>query len=83
MDAAKRLFSFEWAHAGHRSRPSSCAIIVKWDDQPGSLQHFAESAVRACKIAMTPPMGPVLLSLDSEMQENPDSQPRRAAAFRR
>ena len=44
---------------------------TKWDDQPASLQHFAESAVRAYKIATTPPMGPVLLSLDAELQENP------------
>src|SRR5262249_14779657 len=27
--------------------------------------------VRAYKIAMTPPMGPVMLSLDAELQENP------------
>jgi len=51
------------------------AVIVrdytKWDDYPGSLQHFAESTVRAYQIAMTPPMGPVLLVADSEMQENP------------
>ena len=70
VDASKRLFSFEWAHAA-----IDPAVIVrdyiKWDDQPGSLQHFAESAVRAYQIAMTPPMGPVVLSLDSEMQENP------------
>src|SRR6266566_2631346 len=44
---------------------------TKWDDQPLSLQHFAESAVRAYKIAMTPPMAPVLLVADSELQENP------------
>ncbi|HET7084653.1 MAG TPA: thiamine pyrophosphate-dependent enzyme [Rhizomicrobium sp.] len=70
LDASKRLFSFEWSHAA-----VDPAVIVrdyvKWDDQPGSLQHFAESAMRAYKIAMTPPMGPVVLSLDSEMQENP------------
>src|SRR5580692_3710580 len=40
-------------------------------DKPASLQHFAESAVRAYKIATTPPMGPVFLSLDAELQENP------------
>ena len=45
--------------------------FTKWDDQPTSLQHFAESTVRAYKIATTPPMGPVLLSLDAELQENP------------
>src|ERR1700693_2225036 len=49
--------------------------FTKWDDQPASLQHFAESAVRAYKIAVTPPMAPVLLSLDAELQENPIPDP--------
>jgi thiamine pyrophosphate-dependent acetolactate synthase large subunit-like protein len=43
---------------------------LKWDDMPLSLQHFAESAMRAYKIAMTPPFGPVILVADSELQEN-------------
>jgi thiamine pyrophosphate-dependent acetolactate synthase large subunit-like protein len=42
---------------------------LKWDDVPISLEHFAESAVRAYKIAMTPPMAPVLLVADGELQE--------------
>src|SRR5262249_46637068 len=49
--------------------------FTKWDDQPTSLQHFAESMVRAYKIATTPPMGPVMLSLDAELQENPIKDP--------
>jgi len=60
----------EWAH----SVQDAAAMVrdyTKWDDQPASLQHFAESAVRAYKIAMTPPMAPVLLVADSELQENP------------
>ncbi len=69
-DATKRVLSFEWAHAA-----IDPAVIVrdfiKWDDQPASLQHFAESAARAYEIALTPPMAPVLLSLDGELQENP------------
>jgi acetolactate synthase I/II/III large subunit len=32
---------------------------------------FIESAVRAYKIAMTPPMGPVVLVADSDLQERP------------
>ena len=44
---------------------------TKWDDMPVSLPHFAESAVRAYKIAMTPPMMPVVLVADSELQESP------------
>jgi acetolactate synthase-1/2/3 large subunit len=60
----------EWAH----SVQDAAAMVreyTKWDDQPISLQHFAESAVRAYRIAMTPPMAPVLLVADSELQENP------------
>jgi acetolactate synthase-1/2/3 large subunit len=44
---------------------------LKWDDVPMSLDHFAESAVRAYKIATTPPMAPVLLVADGELQEGP------------
>ena len=43
--------------------------FTKWDDNPASLTHFAESAVRAYKIAMTPPMGPVAIVVDEKMQE--------------
>jgi acetolactate synthase-1/2/3 large subunit len=60
----------EWNH----SVQDGAAMVrdyTKWDDQPVSLQHFAESAARAYKIAMTPPMGPVMLSVDYELQENP------------
>src|SRR6266852_9667606 len=69
-EADKRAPGAEWVH----SALDPAAIVrdfLKWDDQPASLQHFAESAVRAYKIATTPPMGPVLLSLDAELQENP------------
>jgi acetolactate synthase I/II/III large subunit len=51
---------------------------VKWDDEPASLAAFAESAVRAYKISMTPPMEPVLIVLDHQMQLRalPDNPPR-------
>jgi acetolactate synthase-1/2/3 large subunit len=71
LDATKRDQAYgEWPH----SVQDAAAMVrdyVKWDDVPFSLQHFAESAVRAYKIAMTPPMAPVLLVADSELQENP------------
>ncbi len=44
---------------------------TKWDDEPYSLQHFADSAVRAYKIAMTPPMGPTLIVANNEIQSHP------------
>jgi acetolactate synthase I/II/III large subunit len=43
--------------------------FTKWDDTPVSLQHFAQSFVRAYKLAMTPPHEPVALALDSHLQE--------------
>jgi thiamine pyrophosphate-dependent acetolactate synthase large subunit-like protein len=69
VDAAIRRPA-EWYHG-----VQDCAAMVrdytKWDDQPASLVHFGESAVRAYKIAMTPPMAPVVLVLDAGLQESP------------
>jgi acetolactate synthase-1/2/3 large subunit len=71
LDATMRDSAYgEWVH----SVQDAAAMVrgyTKWDDLPISLPHFAESAARAYKIAMTPPMGPVLLVADSELQENP------------
>ena len=44
---------------------------TKWDDEPLSLGHFAETAVRAYNIAMTPPGGPVLIVCNAEIQGDP------------
>jgi thiamine pyrophosphate-dependent acetolactate synthase large subunit-like protein len=45
--------------------------FTKWDDTPVSLEHFAQSFVRAYKIAMTPPYGPVMIALDAGLQQEP------------
>ena len=69
-DATKRAPGGEWVH----SVQDAGALVrdfVKWDDFPASLTHFGESAVRAYQIAMTPPTAPVLLVLDSELQDGP------------
>jgi thiamine pyrophosphate-dependent acetolactate synthase large subunit-like protein len=70
MDVKARRANVVWDH----SALDAAAMVrdyTKWDDQPASLQHFAESVVRAYKIAMTPPMMPVLLVADTELQERP------------
>src|SRR5206468_1109627 len=70
IDATMRRPGVEWAH----SVQDAAAMVrdyTKWDDLPISLTHFAESAVRAYKIAMTPPRGPVVLVADSDLQEAP------------
>lgn len=72
IDASMRRPGVEWDH----SVQDSAAIVrdfTKWDDLPISLPHFAESAMRAYKIAMTPPTMPVVLVADSELQERPIS----------
>jgi thiamine pyrophosphate-dependent acetolactate synthase large subunit-like protein len=72
LDATLRRPGVEWAH----SVQDAAAMVrdfIKWDDQPISLPHFAESAMRAYKIAMTPPMMPVLLVIDGGLQEDPIS----------
>ncbi len=70
IDATKRLSAVEWAHSV-QDAAAPLRDYVKFDDLPISLPHFAESTVRAYKIAMTPPMMPVLIIVDGELQENP------------
>ncbi len=70
MDAQMRRPGIEWNHTAQ----DAAAIVrdyTKWDDYPASLQHFAESSVRAYKIAMTPPTLPVLIVADGSLQEDP------------
>ena len=70
LDVAWRRNDVEWTHT-----VQDCAAMVrdytKWDDTPVSLGHFAESSVRAYKIAMTPPHAPVVLVADAMLQEEP------------
>jgi acetolactate synthase I/II/III large subunit len=69
-EAGVRYGQVDWTH----SAQDPAAMIrdyVKWDDSPLSLRAFAESAVRAYKIATTPPMMPVALVAGHELQENP------------
>ena len=70
LDATERGGDIAWLHSV-QDAPSMVRDFTKWDDNPVSLPHFAESAVRAYKIAMTPPMMPVVLVADTELQESP------------
>src|SRR5918999_2070593 len=70
LDATMRRPGVEWAHSV-QDAASMVRDFVKWDDNPVSLPHFAESAVRAYKISMTPPMMPVVVVIDGGLQEDP------------
>jgi acetolactate synthase I/II/III large subunit len=72
LDAAMRRPGADWVHAA-QDNAAMLRDCLKWDDQPVSLPHFAESALRAYQLATTPPTGPVALAIDAELQENPIS----------
>src|SRR5437764_642550 len=70
MDAAHRPPGVPTFHSAQDIN----AIVrdyTKWDDTPVSLQHYAQSVVRAYKISMTPPYAPVMISLDAGLQQEP------------
>jgi thiamine pyrophosphate-dependent acetolactate synthase large subunit-like protein len=70
LDVDYRRGSAEWMH----SVQDAAAMVrdyIKWDDTPVTLPHFAESAVRAYTIAMTPPYEPVIIVADGALQEEP------------
>ena len=77
LDVNFRRNNAEWVHSV-QDAASMVRDFVKWDDTPVSLGHFAESAVRAYKIAMTPPYEPVVIVADGTLQEEPipDKAPR-------
>jgi thiamine pyrophosphate-dependent acetolactate synthase large subunit-like protein len=72
MDAATRPPGVPTTHSA-QDPLSLVRDFTKWDDQPASLQAYAESMVRAYKIAMTPPMEPVAIALDIPLQEHPQN----------
>ena len=67
-DAATRRGA-EWYH-GAQDVAAMVRDYTKWDDTPWSLGHFAESAVRAYRIGLTPPMAPVVIVADGPLQED-------------
>src|SRR5204863_3554983 len=70
LDAAKRAPGVPTYHSAQDIN-AMVRDITKWDDNPVSLQHFAQSFVRAYKMAMTPPYEPVMIALDGGLQEEP------------
>ena len=79
QDATWRRGDVEWAHSV-QDAASMVLDYIKWDDNPVSLAHFAESAVRAYKAALTPPYEPVVIVADAVLQEEPISEQDRRSA---
>jgi thiamine pyrophosphate-dependent acetolactate synthase large subunit-like protein len=68
VNATDRMGGTDWRHSA-QDPVAMVRDFTKWDDQPMSLQAYADSFVRGWKIANTPPMEPVALSVDSTLQE--------------
>ena len=81
LDAAKRPPGVPTFHSAQDIN-ALVRDFTKWDDQPVSLPHFAQSFVRAYKLAMTPPHEPVMLALDCRSAGRDRARPRQARRSR-
>jgi acetolactate synthase-1/2/3 large subunit len=68
LDANTRRPGVEWRHSIEDGALLT-RDFTKWDDQPVSFQHFADSTVRAYQIATAVPSAPVVIVADSDLQE--------------
>jgi acetolactate synthase-1/2/3 large subunit len=80
LDAARRPPGVPTTHSAQDIN-ALVRDFTKWDDTPVSLQHFAQSFVRAAKFAMTPPHEPVMLTLDAGVQEAPINEHERKTLY--
>ncbi len=69
-DGENRSRSVEWSHAAQNAA-APIQDYIKFHAAPQSAGQFAESVVRAYKIATTAPAGPVFISVDKSLQEKP------------
>src|SRR5262252_230075 len=60
--------STDWVHTA-LVQGSMVREFVKFDDQPNSVDAVPESFLKAHRIAMTEPRGPVYICLDTDVQE--------------
>ena len=67
------MIAGNWGAAVQAHNAQDLALMIrdtiKYDDEPKTLAGFADSIMKAYKIAMTPPLGPVLVVLDEQLQE--------------
>ena len=69
VDAAKRRPWIDWIHTA-QDQGALVRNYTKWDDQPASVAAAAEALLRAYRMAMTQPHGPVYVCLDAALQES-------------
>lgn len=82
VDAQKRRPTTDWIHTAN-IQGNLVRDFTKWDDQPASIGAARESLLRAFRIAMTEPRGPVYVCFDVELQESRIKEPISAEAVAR
>src|SRR4029079_13459385 len=70
LDAAHRPPGVPTIHSA-QDLNALVRAFTKWDHTTCAVENYAQSCVRAYKIAMTPPYGPVAISLDAGLQQEP------------
>jgi acetolactate synthase I/II/III large subunit len=68
MAVEQRRPWIDWIHTA-LVQGQAVRDYVKWDDQPASPESIVESLIRAHRIAMTEPRGPVYVCFDAALQE--------------
>ena len=69
LDPDRRRF-IDWVHSAS-TQSDIVKKWVKWADEPPTASTMLKSILRGRKIAATPPAGPVYVSIDSHVQEQP------------
>src|SRR5579871_4371111 len=68
LDSTRRRGGVDWQHTAN-VQGGLVREFTKWDDQPGSVADIPESLLRAYRIAVTEPAGPVYVCFDVALQE--------------
>lgn len=76
LDSTVRRPGVDWEHTSSWLG-GAVRDFVKWEQQPFSVAAIPEVMLRAWQVAVTEPGGPVFLTLDARLQEQPlESAPR-------
>ncbi|HYU17927.1 MAG TPA: thiamine pyrophosphate-binding protein [Chloroflexota bacterium] len=74
VDPVKRRPWIDWIHTAN-VQGNLVRDYTKWDDQPSSLEAIPQSLLRAYRVAVTQPAGPVYVCFDVELQEKEVARP--------
>ena len=72
-DGDLRSGAADWDHS-MVDNAAMCRGYIKYDEQPGSLNHYKESMQRGHGLMMTAPRGPIIMTCEQTLQEDTQSR---------